>query len=405
MGLPGLPDELAERIARYAHDAKGAYAKATEAALKSDTAIWIQACAEHGWAALPAAPGHVAHWIDELTGISPLTKEVVGPPLKRPKTIGRYISSISHLHRAAGLPSPASTEVVRLALKRMRKTLKTRSRQTDPLTEVAIDKVIASIRETERPSLLDLRDTALLLTMRDTVCRASEAVVLAWDEFLEDDDDGSGTVLIPFGKTDQEGQGDIRWVSPDAVAALRAWRDALDRELAALQAGEEDRFGALQAVYERRLAVWQQLQAYQQAVRARNSGSIDARLARLPARPRGRPMKAAPEPPHRIEWAESPYIFRPLASYGWGQKLVTRDVINIISERCWTAGLIDKRYTAHSTRVGAVQDLAAAGMDLMAIMIQGGWKSAAMPARYAERLEAKRGAVARLRGRKRIEEE
>ena len=54
-----------------------------------------------------------------------------------------------------------------------------------------------------------------------------------------------------------------------------------------------------------------------------------------------------------------------------------------------------RRVSAHSTRVGAAQDLVAAGFDLPAIQQAGGWKSPVMVARYAERLLAERGAVAR----------
>jgi len=46
------------------------------------------------------------------------------------------------------------------------------------------------------------------------------------------------------------------------------------------------------------------------------------------------------------------------------------------------------------------QDLAASGAELPAIMQAGRWKSPAMPARYAERALAGRGAVARFYARR-----
>jgi integrase len=52
--------------------------------------------------------------------------------------------------------------------------------------------------------------------------------------------------------------------------------------------------------------------------------------------------------------------------------------------------------SGHSTRVGFAQDMAAAGIDLVAIMQAGGWKSPNMVARYVERLDARQGASARL---------
>ena len=45
-----------------------------------------------------------------------------------------------------------------------------------------------------------------------------------------------------------------------------------------------------------------------------------------------------------------------------------------------------------------VQDLAAAGVELPALMTAGRWKSSRMPGRYTERQAAGRGAVARYYG-------
>ncbi len=55
--------------------------------------------------------------------------------------------------------------------------------------------------------------------------------------------------------------------------------------------------------------------------------------------------------------------------------------------------------SGHSPRVGMSQDLTAAGIDLIAIMQAGGWKSTKMPARYTEHLAVKRGAVAQFYAR------
>ena len=52
-------------------------------------------------------------------------------------------------------------------------------------------------------------------------------------------------------------------------------------------------------------------------------------------------------------------------------------------------------YTGHSGRIGMAQDLAAAGVELPALMNAGRWKSSRMPARYTEKQAAGRGAVAR----------
>jgi len=51
--------------------------------------------------------------------------------------------------------------------------------------------------------------------------------------------------------------------------------------------------------------------------------------------------------------------------------------------------------SGHSTRVGAVQDLAALDIDLAAITQAGGWKSPRMPLQYAEKINAARSGLVR----------
>jgi hypothetical protein len=52
--------------------------------------------------------------------------------------------------------------------------------------------------------------------------------------------------------------------------------------------------------------------------------------------------------------------------------------------------------SGHSTRVGAAQDMIAAGLELGEVMQAGSWKTVTMPARYSERLLARRGAARKL---------
>ena len=68
----------------------------------------------------------------------------------------------------------------------------------------------------------------------------------------------------------------------------------------------------------------------------------------------------------------------------------------IIARRCAAAG-VEGRVSGHSLRIGAAQDLAAAGASLVEMQQAGRWLSPTMPARYARGQLATRGAVARLR--------
>jgi integrase len=74
-------------------------------------------------------------------------------------------------------------------------------------------------------------------------------------------------------------------------------------------------------------------------------------------------------------------------------------VVRILKERAKAAGLektLVERLSGHSMRVGAAQDMAAAGIELGAIMHAGGWKSPDMVMRYIEHLDAQKSGMARM---------
>ena len=95
---------------------------------------------------------------------------------------------------------------------------------------------------------------------------------------------------------------------------------------------------------------------------------------------------------------ESGPLFRPVT----GRRVVERRlgtaaIRAVIKRRAAQAG-ISRPVSGHSLRVGAVLSLAERNASLVEIQVEGRWKSAAMPAYYARNQEARRGAVARLRG-------
>jgi hypothetical protein len=79
-----------------------------------------------------------------------------------------------------------------------------------------------------------------------------------------------------------------------------------------------------------------------------------------------------------------------------GQQLDAGEVPQVFRRMAKAAGIKTVGVSGHSTRVGAAQDMIALGLELPEIMQAGGWKSPAMPARYGERLLARRGAAAKL---------
>ena len=87
-----------------------------------------------------------------------------------------------------------------------------------------------------------------------------------------------------------------------------------------------------------------------------------------------------------------------------GEQLDASQVPRIYKRMARRAGLPDDiadTLAGHSTRVGAVQDMIACGIELPAILQSGRWKSARMVQRYGERLLARRSGAAQLAERQR----
>lgn len=74
------------------------------------------------------------------------------------------------------------------------------------------------------------------------------------------------------------------------------------------------------------------------------------------------------------------------------------DIIRRHAERAGLDHAIVKRLSGHSMRVGAAQDMAAAGIELVAIMHAGGWRSPEMVMRYIEHMDVRKSGMARLYG-------
>ncbi len=93
-------------------------------------------------------------------------------------------------------------------------------------------------------------------------------------------------------------------------------------------------------------------------------------------------------------------LFRSVGKGGRiGERLHPCQVPRIVKAMAREAGLPDAvagGLSGHSARVGAAQDMVAAGIELPAILHAGRWKSTAMVNRYGERLLARRSGAAQL---------
>ncbi len=98
-------------------------------------------------------------------------------------------------------------------------------------------------------------------------------------------------------------------------------------------------------------------------------------------------------------------LFRSVRKDGTvGEKLDASQVPRIYKRMARRAGLpgdVVDTLAGHSTRVGAVQDMIACGIELPAILQSGRWKTTRMVQRYGERLLARRSGAAQLAKRQR----
>jgi len=193
-------------LLQHAVDARGAYASNTERALRADVAIFSAWCTDAGVPFLPASPVVVARFLDAMGA------------MKAPATVRRYVSSVATFHRAAGLASPCEALEVRLALKRLHRAKGRAQAQATPLNRSLVERMLLAAGAT----LKDARDRALLAVAYDTLCRRSELVVLRVED-LEPSAAGDATILVARGKTDQEGEGAVRYLAPDTMHHVRAW--------------------------------------------------------------------------------------------------------------------------------------------------------------------------------------
>jgi site-specific recombinase XerD len=212
--MSALPATIADsavwaNLSQYAQDARGAFAPATERAMRSDIAVFTAWCDQQGCVAMPARPDVVVAFIDAMSAI------------KAPATVRRYVSSIATFHRAAEVANPAETQKVKLALKRMHKARGRAQQQAGPLNEGLVRKLL----EVRGNRLRDIRNRALLVLAYVSLCRRSELTALRFDD-LSVEPDGFATILIRRSKGDQEGLGAIVPVPQDAAKYVVRWVEA-----------------------------------------------------------------------------------------------------------------------------------------------------------------------------------
>ena len=205
------PDDIevvGEPLTAYLEEARGAFSRNTERALRADVQIFAAWCRQHVRAAFPADAATVVAFVDDMGRV------------KTPATVRRYVSSIATLHRALRQPSPLDSASVRFALKRMHRRRGRRQAQVRGLTWPLRNRLL----EATGDRLIDARDRALLAVGYDTLLRRTELVSLEVPDLLEEID-GSATLLVRSGKTDADGRGATLYLARDTVRLVTTWRE------------------------------------------------------------------------------------------------------------------------------------------------------------------------------------
>ena len=179
-----------------------------------------------GWArdkgvrALPADPVQVAAYLAERM-------ERYG---HRPATLQTAAAAIGFVHRARGLTDPRDTEEVRATLRSAARKAGAAQRQAEGITEQELQVIRAtacrphhwrygrmeSADTAERRGRLDI---AMISVMRDALLRVSEAAALLWED-IQEEEDGTGRLLIRRSKTDAEGEGAVAFLSAPTMESL-----------------------------------------------------------------------------------------------------------------------------------------------------------------------------------------
>ena len=180
----------------------------TKAAYRSDWGRFTTWAKDRGFAALPADPLVVAHYLTEaaaeMTG--------VGKWRYTPTTLTRWVSSINQFHTAAGLDAPGRAEVVRRALSGVRRIRATPQVRRTPLLLDDIRTLLAPLHESTGSwpaGVAARRDMAILLMGFAGASRRSELVALTLSDLTQHPADGLH-MRLRRSKTDQEAHGQVK---------------------------------------------------------------------------------------------------------------------------------------------------------------------------------------------------
>ena len=295
---------------------------------------------------LPTRPELLARFVTDMLG------GYDGEPARARATVLRYLSTLSTLHRLLDAPDPTKAPMVR-------NTLKAKTRGSGGQDQAApfrwADVLDALAVLTRDPvDLKGLRDAALLAVGHNTMARRAELVAIdvADLEFRDGDD---ALVMLRPTKLRLEAEPEPRYLAPLTADLLRTW----------MARGE--------------------IQSGPVLTRLRSNGGRAPKAVLLITAER----LSAPEVNTVVKLAVA-------------RIAIVNGTLDLTGSYRWEVRRAMLQYAAafsgHSLRVGAAQDLAAAGVSTAGILQAGGWKDERMIRRYLRKLRAREGGMAQFFG-------
>ena len=158
----------------------------------------------------------------------------------KPATLKAAAAAIGFIHRAAELPEPCASSLVKGVLSGAARVKGNEQKQAEALTAEALATIHSVIYEprlsnrgrSENREVARRRgsvDMALMSLMRDGLLRVSEAETLLWRD-LESVPDGTGRLHIRHSKSDQEGEGAVLFVSAPTMVFMDVIRNEASPE-------------------------------------------------------------------------------------------------------------------------------------------------------------------------------
>lgn len=347
----GIPMRLANRFDEDARDNVEAYVSAsaenTRAAFRTDVVRWIAWCERNEVDALAPRPRAVRQFIREHEHG------------RRPNTLKRMVANIGVLvNDLAGNANITRTKVVKAEMKRVRRESGGGEKQA---LAIRLKGDLADLDEPALPFSIERMIPALVPYQTLAGARARFTLSLCGDTGRRFEDyhradianvrrlsDGAGLFIIGRSKTDQAGEGMVKSLSPRTMRLFDEWLAA-----------------------------------------RRNAGEkiVQTSPLLIGVDRWGNPMSRLQQRGFNImlrEWV------------GRALKILSADHPELSAE---VIAEIVAAISSHSFRVGSVEDFTAAGESIVAICIEGGWKTPSMPIRYGRNISARNGAAARLRRR------